>query len=49
MKSKYTWLEPVAAFIAPVVLAAINLLLPLLTNLIISLERWDYQSTVINN
>lgn len=49
MKSKYSWLKQVANFIAPVCLTVINLLLPLLTNLIISLERWDYQSTVINN
>ena len=46
---KYTWIKSITEFIAPAVLAIINLLLPLLTNLIISLERWDYQSTVINN
>ena len=49
MTQKYDWLKPVADFIAPVCLSVINLILPLLTNLIISLERWDYQSTVINN
>ena len=49
MKSKYDWLKPFAEFIAPVCLSVINLLLPLVTDLIISLERWDYQSTVINN
>jgi hypothetical protein len=42
MKKKYDWLKPVADFIAPVCLSVINLILPLLTNLIISLERWDY-------
>jgi hypothetical protein len=39
----------VADFIAPVCLTVINLLLPLITNFIIYLERWDYSSTVINN
>jgi magnesium-transporting ATPase (P-type) len=49
MKSKYSWLKSVGDFIAPVCLSVINLVLPIITNIIISLERWDYKSTIINN
>lgn len=36
-------------FIPPLTLTGINLMLPMITNLIIKFERWDYQSTVTNN
>lgn len=49
MKKRYTWLTVVSAFIPSVCLTIINSLLPLLTNLLIDIERWDYQSTVINH
>lgn len=42
MSKKYVWLKVVAGFIPPVCLTIINSLLPLITNLLIAIERWDY-------
>lgn len=49
LKSKFTWLSYVAAFVPPLCLTAINIILPFMTKILINLERWDYQSTIINN
>jgi hypothetical protein len=49
MKKKYAWLSVVSAFIPSVCLTLINSLLPIVTNLLIAIERWDYQSTIINH
>lgn len=49
LKTKFSWLTYVAAFIPSVCLTLINGLIPLVTNMIIFLERWDYASSVINN
>lgn len=42
-------MEYIVEFIPPVTLTVINMMLPMITNLIIKFERWDYQSTVTNN
>jgi len=49
LKTRYSWLTYVAAFIPSVCLTIINGIIPLLTNMIIYFERWDYASSVINN
>ena len=38
-----------SAFVAPLCLTLINLILPIITDFIILMERWDYKSTAINN
>ena len=49
MSQRYKWLSVVSAFIPSVCLTIINSLLPIITNLLIAVERWDYQSSVINH
>ena len=49
LAAHYSWLSYLSAFIPSICLTLINTLIPLLTNLIIYFERWDYHSTVINN
>ena len=49
MKERYVWLSVVSAFIPSVCLTIINSLLPIITNFLIAVERWDYQSSVINH
>jgi len=49
MAANFSWLSYVAPFIPAICLTLLNTLIPLITNLIIYLERWDYQSTITNN
>ena len=49
MTQQFTWLKYVSTFIPSLCLAAVNILLPMITNRLIEFERWDYASTVINN
>lgn len=49
MAAKFSWLSYVAAFVPAICLTLLNTLVPMITNLIIYLERWDYQSTITNN
>jgi hypothetical protein len=42
LKINYKWLSYTTPFIAPACLAIINITLPLLIDLLIDLERWDY-------
>lgn len=49
MKKQYQWLSVISAFIPSVCLTIINSVLPLITNLLIAVERWDYQSSTINH
>ncbi|CDW90011.1 UNKNOWN [Stylonychia lemnae] len=44
-----SWLKYVADFVAPLCLSFINIILPSITNQLIQLEKWDFQSTVIIN
>jgi len=43
------WLKYVSPFIPSLCLTGINLVLPTITNLLISCERWDFESTVVIN
>jgi hypothetical protein len=47
LEDKADWLSYVAGFIPSLCLAFINLILPMMTNLLIACERWDFKSTVI--
>ena len=49
IKNNYKWLNVVSPFIPSVCLTIINVVVPIFTNILIEMERWDYHSSIINH